>query len=338
MSEGYAPRSAFVFGVAMNYVIFDMEWNQALYANAVIREPFPLYGEIIRIGAVKTDDSFALMDTFQAAIRPKHYKKMNRNVKRLTHIHNEDLKMGVSFEDAVSEFRTFCGEECIFLTWGDNDVDMLCDNLRFFGVDASWVPPYYNVQKIFDMQVTQKRRACSLSGALELLGEEGLPDHNAFYDALDTHTVVRRLDMIAGMAALDKAGTTSYFVDNENCDLEKVCESSAAMKSDPELRTVLCKECGKEVVAEAWVSQGAGKVIAEGHCEEGHGWFLRLNYNRNEDGSRRVRRMVYPLTEEKIAVLEKHKKLAKAYLEKQRKQRRNKRGKFAADKKNQGTA
>ncbi|MBQ6810466.1 MAG: exonuclease domain-containing protein [Firmicutes bacterium] len=306
----------------MNYVIFDMEWNQALYSNAVIREPFPLYGEIIRIGAVKADDSFAMVDTFQAAIKPKHYKKMNRNVKRITHIYNEDLKVGVSFEDAVSEFRSFCGEECIFLTWGDNDVDMLCDNLRFFGVDASWVPPYYNLQKIFDMQFLQKRRACSLSGALEILGEEGLPDHNAFYDALDTYQVVKHLDMVAGMAALDEAGTTSYFVDSENCDLEKVCESSAAMKSDEELRTVICKECGKEVIAEKWVSQGAGKVIAEGHCEEGHGWFLRLNYNRNEDGSRRVRRMVYPLTEEKAAILEKHIKLAKAYAEKQKKNRR----------------
>ena len=289
----------------MNYVIFDMEWNQAMYAGGIIQKPFPLYGEIIRIGAVMTDDTFALTDTFQAAIKPKYYKKMNRNVKRLTHIDNEDLKYGVSFREAAEDFRRWCGEDFTFLTWGDNDVTMLLDNLRFFGVDDSWVPRYYNAQKIFDMQILQKRRACSLSGALEVLGEEGLPDHNAFYDALDTHTVIRRLDMVEGMRALDDAGAASYFVDSESFDMEKVCPDTSAMRHDEELKTFVCKECGKEAQCGKWVSQGAGKVIALGECTDGHGWFVRLNYSKNEDGSRRVRRMLYPLTEERKACYDK---------------------------------
>ncbi|MBR5328984.1 MAG: exonuclease domain-containing protein [Firmicutes bacterium] len=306
----------------MNYVIFDMEWNQAMYAGGVIREPLPLYGEIIRIGAVLADEEFRLIDTFQAAVKPKYYKKMNRNVKRLTNICNEDLRMGVSFPEAAADFRAFCGEEFIFLTWGDNDMDMLRDNLRFFGLDDSWLPKYYNAQKIFDMQITQKRRACSLCGALEILGEEGLPDHNAFYDALDTHTVIRRLDMAAGMKALDEAGAASYFVDCENFDMEKVCETSADMRNDEELKTFVCRECGKEVQVDKWVNQAAGKVISVARCENDHGWFLRLNYNRNEDGTRRVRRMVYPLTEEKQAVYDKHVALAKEFNSKQRQKRR----------------
>lgn len=308
----------------MNYIIMDMEWNQAVHPSVMIRTPFCLYGEIIRIGAVKADDTFAMVDTFQASIKPKYYKKMNRNVKRITHICNDDLKMGMSMEEAITAFREWCGEECIFLTWGDNDVTMLRDNLRFFRLDEEWVPPYYNVQKIFDMQFLQQRRACSLSGALEILGEEGLPDHNAFYDALDTYQIINHLDMAAGMAALEEAGTTSYFVDNENCDLEKVCESSAEMKKDPELRTFACKDCGREVTVEHWVSQGAGKVIAVCGCEKDHGWFVRLNYNRNEGGSRRVRRMIYPLTEENLATFERHKKIAMEYAEKQRQRRKEK--------------
>lgn len=311
----------------MEYVIFDMEWNQAMDGKKPIRTPFCLYGEIIRIGAVKTNASFELTDTFQASIKPKYYKRMNPNVRRLTHIDNRDLKMGVPLEEAVADFRRWCGEDCVFLTWGDNDVSMLRDNLRFFALDDRWLPPYYNVQKIFDMQVTRERRAFALCKALEILEEEGLPDHNAFYDALDTYTVIRRLDMEAGMKALNEISQSAYFVaNNEWLDLEKICDDISSMRHDAELRTFLCGECGKEVRVGHWVRQGTGKLIALAHCESGHGWFVRINSSKNEDGSRAVRRMIYPLDEERFATYEKYRDLSAEYAAgNSRKRRRRKR-------------
>lgn len=73
--------------------------------------------------------------------------------------------------------------------------------------------------------------------------------------------------------------------------------------------------CGK------WVSQGAGKVIAVASCENSHHWFVRLNYSKNEDGSRRVRRMIYPLIEEREAVYEKCLAAEKEYRKKTRPQK-----------------
>ena len=40
----------------MNYIVIDLEWNQPLSPQRMIREPFNLGGEIIQIGAVKIDN------------------------------------------------------------------------------------------------------------------------------------------------------------------------------------------------------------------------------------------------------------------------------------------
>ena len=37
------------------YIILDLEWNQPLSPQRMIRDPFNLGGEIIQIGAVKVD-------------------------------------------------------------------------------------------------------------------------------------------------------------------------------------------------------------------------------------------------------------------------------------------
>ena len=52
----------------MNYIVLDLEWNQA--ANKKNRYAKILPFEIIEIGAVKLNDSFQIIDTFQEVIRP----------------------------------------------------------------------------------------------------------------------------------------------------------------------------------------------------------------------------------------------------------------------------
>ena len=46
----------------MNYIILDLEWNQALNNAMIVRSPVVLYGEIIQIGAIKTDENFNFLD------------------------------------------------------------------------------------------------------------------------------------------------------------------------------------------------------------------------------------------------------------------------------------
>ena len=75
----------------MNYVIFDLEWNQPPVETAVVTEPVYLEGEIIELGAVKLNDAFEPVDELRLYITPQYYTKMHRKIASLTGIHDRDL-------------------------------------------------------------------------------------------------------------------------------------------------------------------------------------------------------------------------------------------------------
>ena len=76
----------------MNYVIFDLEWNQPPDDASTLLEPIYFPGDIIEIGAAKLDDRFQLIDTFRVYSKPQYYPKMHRRIASLTGIHDKLLE------------------------------------------------------------------------------------------------------------------------------------------------------------------------------------------------------------------------------------------------------
>ena len=139
----------------MNYIVLDMEWNQPYNAKVVVRENVSLCGEIIQIGAVKLDENFNTISEFDIMIAPKYYKKMHEYVARITKITTQELQeQGVPFVDAFYKFKSWCGSDFIFLTWGPDDVGILRDNMSAYGFDTDWLPDSYDAQMIFAHQIT----------------------------------------------------------------------------------------------------------------------------------------------------------------------------------------
>ena len=102
----------------MQYIILDMEWNQAWPGSSAARQPLPspIRGEIVQIGAVRVREDQQLADEFQILIRPKYFKKMNSKISKLTGIKDARLRAeGVPFPEAMARFRAWCGEDCVFL-------------------------------------------------------------------------------------------------------------------------------------------------------------------------------------------------------------------------------
>ena len=54
----------------MGYIVLDLEWNSAYY-----KPQGRFINEIIQIGAVKMNDNFDIVDTFQVYIKSKIVKK-----------------------------------------------------------------------------------------------------------------------------------------------------------------------------------------------------------------------------------------------------------------------
>ena len=196
----------------MQYIILDMEWNQPWPGSYSAKKalPSPLRGEIVQIGAVRMTQDQQVADEFQILIRPKYFKKMNRKVASLTGIRDSVLReKGVSFPEAAAKFQTWCGEACVFLTWGFDDITVLRENLAVFGLADGWTARWYNAQLIFNAQTDGSGAQKALSTAMQMMDiEPTRAAHDALGDAYHTALVCQRLRLAEGIAAYYKDGAT----------------------------------------------------------------------------------------------------------------------------------
>ena len=122
----------------MNYIIFDLEWNQSpggkKYSNS--RLPF----EIIEIGAVKLNEERKQVDVFQRLIKPQVYNWIHDSIHEVIHVDYKDLADGSPFPEVVKEFLEWCGKDFAFFTWGNQDVMELQRNMKYYGLlsDVAW--------------------------------------------------------------------------------------------------------------------------------------------------------------------------------------------------------
>ena len=61
----------------MNYVVLDMEWNQAITYADMVKDPVFLTGEIIQIGAVMLNDEFHAISSFNGRVLPQYYTELH---------------------------------------------------------------------------------------------------------------------------------------------------------------------------------------------------------------------------------------------------------------------
>ncbi len=256
----------------MNYIIMDMEWNQAMDRTHVVQTPVILRGEVIQIGAVKADENFNLIDKIKINIAPKYYKIMNRHVEKITGITSAQLSKGESFPEAFHRFKAWCGDDFRFITWGFDDVAMLSDNLAIHGLEPSWGSDYINLQLIYKNQIDNERTQWSLSDAVERLQiPMDAQAHDAMNDAWFTFEVCRRLDMQKGIAEYSGMSVGTR-VPLRRDDIKNIRDIKRAL-SDERVANIPCPSCQQLLNAEEWLSFGGGKKTTIAECEQ-HGKFL----------------------------------------------------------------
>ncbi len=283
----------------MNYIILDMEWNQAFDHTKVVQSPVILHGEVIQIGAVKVDEDFNLVDTLKINIAPKYYKKMNRRVQKITGITNEQLANGEKFPQAIARFKEWCGEEFRFITWGFDDVAMLADNLTLHGLDNSWGSGYINLQLIYRDQVDNERTQWALSDAVERLQIPlDAQVHDAMNDAWFTYEVCRRLDMVKGIANYSEMRSG----DREILQREVFRNYTDCRKlhEDAQLNRILCPECEAELEVKPWLYYGGGRRTTIACCAEHGDYLVKMNSKKVSAEHWNVTRTLYAALEKDL--------------------------------------
>lgn len=185
----------------MNYIIMDLEWNLPLSRQRMIREPYKLNGEIIQFGAVKVDnlENLNIIDKFSEIVKPIYYTKMNKEVTSVTDITDEIINKGRPFKEVCKDFLNWCGEDFVFITWSGNDIFMLEDNMLIHNMDIDNLPECYDVQLMFDDQITQEGRPFALNYAMWKFEIKPKYTHDALNDSINTVEVMKKLDMSEGL-------------------------------------------------------------------------------------------------------------------------------------------
>ncbi len=293
----------------MNYIVLDMEWNQPWPGSPSAKKVLPvaIRGEIIQIGAVRVTEDQQVTDEFQILIKPKYYRHLNRRVSKLTGIKESRLREeGVAFPEAMEQFRAWCGDDIVFLTWGFDDIGILRENLQLFELSVDWTEKWYNAQMIFNAQTDGSTAQKALKTAMEIFEIEATrPAHDALGDAYHTALICARLDLKKGQAEYDAALKSHengfHGAELPGCigrrvyhDFADKRSALAAMSGEENL----CPVCGGRMLGSRWFAQPGHRYMDLASCPE-HGKFLiRVRLSTQPDGLVRVSRLTYEATSE----------------------------------------
>ena len=279
----------------MNYIVFDLEWNQSPYGKAreVKRLPF----EIIEIGAVKLNSDREVVDTFQRIVRPVVYKTLNYRTREIVHLTRSELEHGDYFPDAVRAFLAWAGPDSIFCTWGTVDLPELQRNMNYYHLLRLLKGPfhYYDVQKLFAVQFEDMKSRRALEYAVDYLElEKREAFHRALADAAYTAEVFQRIDMDVMLAydSIDvyqnpKTKTDEIHAVYNGYSKYISCEFDTkedAMR-DPEVLGTYCCRCGRKARKKIhWFSVNARNYYAMAVCPE-HGLMKgKIRMRHTEEG------------------------------------------------------
>ena len=298
----------------MNYVVVDLEWNQAMSSKSSVFNKLPIHlsGEIIEIGAVKLKEDMTPGEEFTIDVKPVYFRRMHYKVKKITGFDKERLAHGIAFADALEQFRQWCGEDVTFITWGNDDQRIMEQNIIIHDLDWDWIAGWINLQLIYNLQTGGDKNQKSLASAMEHFEiEQTRVAHDALGDAYNTALVAARLDMTEGLRLYPDAGrilatrrpnykppADPTGPDALSHDCFDGFESKAAAFADSRLTQLACPCCGAETKGQKWVNQGDQRYMNIYTCQEHGAYLVRAKFRKcKEDNTWLANKLVYEADE-----------------------------------------
>lgn len=318
----------------MNYIVFDLEWNQCPYGKGQENERIPF--EIIEIGAVKLNNEKQIIDQYQVLIQPRVYKKLHFRTKEIIQLDMKELEKGTAFYKAIREFLKWCGEDYCFCTWGNSDLLELQRNMKYYGVLQLLKGPitYLDAQKLFSIGMEDGESRKSLEYAVDFLHLKKQKDfHRALADAWYTALVFAQID--------DEVTDSFYSIDCYQNPQKKADEihvvypgyekyisrefpSREEAMTDREITSSRCFLCEKNVRKKIrWFASGAKNYYCLAYCPV-HGWMKgKIRMKRAESGNVfAVKTMKLTDEEEAQQIRDKKEEIKRKRRERRRQERR----------------
>lgn len=175
----------------MNYIILDLEWDSTFF-----KAQKRFINQILQIGAVKLNENFDIIDTFEVTVKSSISNKVTGRFARLTGITNEVMRAGIPFEAAVEGYNQWVGADAVTMTWSNSDLYTIISNEEdLLNGKRFRIEKYLDLQKYIQNEMylrgyTDKNQV-SLALAAEFLKVE--TDNIDFHTAKDDSLVAAYL-------------------------------------------------------------------------------------------------------------------------------------------------
>lgn len=179
----------------MNYMVFDMEFNQDFTSMPNMEENIRYPFEIIQIGAIMLDSDFHKISTYNCFIKPDIYDKVSPYITELTGITTEQLFSGTTFIEAYKMFtELFSRSDTVFCVWGMSDIKELYRTAEYYYLDTKQLPRLFiNIQPYASVYLGLPfKKLLKLKHVVEALNIPMSKEfHNALSDAYYTSEIFK---------------------------------------------------------------------------------------------------------------------------------------------------
>ena len=287
-----------------NFIVFDLEWNQNPGGKEASVERLPF--EIFEIGAVKLNEEREKVAEFHRIIRPCVYRQMHRIISEVTHVSIEELERdGEPFAAVMEDFLKWCGEDCIFCTWGSMDLTELQRNMVYHGMTIPFPKPFlfYDVQKLYSLCYQDGKARISLDEAVESFAlDVDAPFHRALGDAEYTGRVLQAMDFDSVKDYVSPESEDEEFTlrfPEYTKFVSQMFETKEEAMEEKRVTDIICTKCRRMLRKKIrWFSSGQRYYLCLATCPE-HGMMKgKIRMKKSEDGRVFAVKTVKPVDEE----------------------------------------
>lgn len=268
----------------MRYIILDLEWDSTYFPK---KKRF--INQILQIGAVKLNENFDLIDTFEVTVKSSISKRVTGRFARLTGITTQIMLEGIPFEEAVKRYNEWVGEDTVTMTWSNSDLYTILENEENLLKDKHFkIEKYLDLQKFIQGEMRllgyQEKNQVSLEAAAKYLNieTENIEFHTARDDSLACSYLLKK--------CYNKERFEKLIRDTLNPEfLERLRFKSYAISNlrDPNIDKsqleFVCSECGKNATrVTKWKYQNRW-FWANFKCNCGNKFCGRVSFKKTYD-------------------------------------------------------
>ena len=142
------------------------------------------------------DSNYNVIDHFDSLVKPE-YGEIDDYIEELTKISQKDVENAPNANEALQLFANWIPDESTLVTWSENDVVQIDDELYFKDIDLpklyNYIEEYIDCQELFSSKMKTEKKY-QLSEALAIANidyDENI--HNAHADAYNTALLFRKI-------------------------------------------------------------------------------------------------------------------------------------------------